>query len=367
MDCDVIKDLIPLYIEKLTSEQTNNLIETHIKNCDDCKLTLNKLQEEIITHNKDVKFDEVEKLPIKLMRRIKRNITEKTLIVAVIILLIGIMLGIFRAKIFMFFAFIGTISIFSFTIAIFLAIPICRRKASLKKQFKTLGNWVFLLSIIICGFFFIIFRWYFNEFNKICIIIVLEIFYNIILSLSLRIYSRVKLPKYDIVDNENPLYKKLFIVTFITLIFIATVITVPVTLLEVNRKVDTISLGFATDSDVLGRWTSVDFVSSPEKFKPNKQIWKGELLLKEIIFFENGNMRELYNNETNTDTTIPTPWLLWSKGVVSHLGDHTASKYNIREINGSKYMFLEFKSGDYSYLRQPPSYVVLKKDIAGGK
>ena len=54
MDCDVIKDLMPLYIEKLTSEPSNHFIEEHVKHCEDCKETLNKLQSDIIIDNKEV-------------------------------------------------------------------------------------------------------------------------------------------------------------------------------------------------------------------------------------------------------------------------------------------------------------------------
>ena len=49
----------------------------------------------------------------------------------------------------------------------------------------------------------------------------------------------------------------------------------------------------------------------------------------------------------------------WTKGLV--LDDDTASKYIIREIDGSSYMFYEWKSGDYTIRYMKPSYYVLKK------
>ena len=33
MKCEVVRDLLPLYIDKLTSEESNKEIEKHLKNC----------------------------------------------------------------------------------------------------------------------------------------------------------------------------------------------------------------------------------------------------------------------------------------------------------------------------------------------
>ena len=35
--CNVIKDILPLYIENIASEDTRVLIEEHIDECEDCK------------------------------------------------------------------------------------------------------------------------------------------------------------------------------------------------------------------------------------------------------------------------------------------------------------------------------------------
>lgn len=36
MKCEVVRDLLPLYIDKLTSEESNKEIEKHLKNCKEC-------------------------------------------------------------------------------------------------------------------------------------------------------------------------------------------------------------------------------------------------------------------------------------------------------------------------------------------
>jgi len=37
MNCSIVKDLIPLYIDGCCSEESEKVVEEHIKNCDDCK------------------------------------------------------------------------------------------------------------------------------------------------------------------------------------------------------------------------------------------------------------------------------------------------------------------------------------------
>ncbi len=37
MNCDIIKDLIPLYIDECCSDESKRIIEEHISNCEDCR------------------------------------------------------------------------------------------------------------------------------------------------------------------------------------------------------------------------------------------------------------------------------------------------------------------------------------------
>ncbi|MEN6385625.1 MAG: M56 family metallopeptidase [Phycisphaerales bacterium] len=110
--------------------------------------------------------------------------------------------------------------------------------------------------------------------------------------------------------------------------------------------VDKIDYPFVNDPEVLGGWEAVDFVNDINNFKPGKRSWDGDLFLKELFFLDEGK----------------TNWAFsWTKGLLLHSGDKTASKYIIKEINGSKYMFMEWKSGDYTIRHMKPSYYVLKK------
>ena len=46
-DCKIVQDLLPNYIDKLTSNETNQYIEEHINDCKDCKKILDAMQKDI--------------------------------------------------------------------------------------------------------------------------------------------------------------------------------------------------------------------------------------------------------------------------------------------------------------------------------
>lgn len=120
------------------------------------------------------------------------------------------------------------------------------------------------------------------------------------------------------------------------------------TINENGRIVDKIDYPFVNDPEVIGTWKSVDFVGEIKQFEPSKRRWKhGELYFKELSILSNGKTFK--------------PWWTWTKGLIFHSGDKTASKYTIKQIDGSKYMFFEWKSGDYVIRQRKPSYYVLKK------
>jgi len=119
------------------------------------------------------------------------------------------------------------------------------------------------------------------------------------------------------------------------------------TINEQGLLIDKVDYPFVNDPKVIGGWKSVDFVGNIDHFDPKKEkISRGELFLNHLIFEEGGKIR-------------PPSKLTWTKGLV--LSDEAASKYIIREIDGSSYMFYQWKTADYTTQRIKPHYYVLKK------
>ena len=114
-----------------------------------------------------------------------------------------------------------------------------------------------------------------------------------------------------------------------------------------NAHVDKVDLPFVNDSDVLGKWVTVDYVKVPETFKPETRQ-NNPIYLKDLTFLADGK-----TSATN---------LTWTKGTVLDVAGEYANSYEIKEISGAKYLFLQWKTGDYKHLGMKPRYLVMKKE-----
>jgi serine/threonine protein kinase len=114
------------------------------------------------------------------------------------------------------------------------------------------------------------------------------------------------------------------------------------------RNVDNVNLPFVDDPQAVGQWTSVDFVSEPEEFQPGVRFSQMDLPVFQKFSVLPGG-RTSYR------------WLTWTKGIVIHKGDRTAASYEIRNLGGTNYMFLEWKNGDYILFHAKPGLYVLRQ------
>ena len=115
------------------------------------------------------------------------------------------------------------------------------------------------------------------------------------------------------------------------------------------RNVDNVNQPFVDDPQVIGQWTSVDFVGVPEDFKPGTQTWKGDLpVFQKFTVLPDG--RTSYQ------------WLTWTRGGFINKGERTAASYEIRNIIGTNFMFVEWKNGDYILFHSKPGLYVLRQN-----
>lgn len=54
-DCKIVQDLLPNYIDKLTANDTNEFIEEHLKECEECNNFFKNMNEKIERENVDIK------------------------------------------------------------------------------------------------------------------------------------------------------------------------------------------------------------------------------------------------------------------------------------------------------------------------
>lgn len=83
--CKIVVDLLPSYIEKITSEETNHFVEEHLNTCKECK----KIYDEMIS---EIEKDSIENTEIiRKIKKYKRKliILKSVIIFAILIITIG--------------------------------------------------------------------------------------------------------------------------------------------------------------------------------------------------------------------------------------------------------------------------------------
>ena len=91
--CEVIRDLLPLYVDEVVSDESRALIEEHLKKCSGCKEYCTQLQEGI-PEESDMDFtDETASL-----RKIKRKINLNKILIIMVTLGFAIIAGLFLSS-----------------------------------------------------------------------------------------------------------------------------------------------------------------------------------------------------------------------------------------------------------------------------
>lgn len=120
------------------------------------------------------------------------------------------------------------------------------------------------------------------------------------------------------------------------------------------KVVDDITYTFENDTNVIGSWKAIDFVDQVDL----KQVKsKNDLFLKRMVFTTDQTVIfELSNGEISNREK-------WTKGrIIDDWHEKTSSLYYIIVDNNEKYLFYEWKSGDYIYGKRKPKYYVLIKE-----
>lgn len=162
------------------------------------------------------------------------------------------------------------------------------------------------------------------------------------------------------VKNKKYLFghKKVIMIPIMILIAFIAICTIGFASYNFTRIVDKTDYQFVDDVRVTGKWQTVDFVRTIDEFAPGQKFWKEGLFLKELAFIKEGKTLVAFNEGNGNLAYSP---YTWTKGIVINKQQKTAAKYEIKEINGSEYMFFEWKNGDYVWRGTQPSYYVLKK------
>ncbi len=118
---------------------------------------------------------------------------------------------------------------------------------------------------------------------------------------------------------------------------------------EIGNR-DSIEIPFIKDSKIVGEWKAVGYVNKISEYngKISKDLW-----LKSIKFYEDGSAYRFYDDEIWCDK--------WTRNYLLDQKKSVKCKYKIKKICGEKYLFLEWKMGNYVYGGGKPTFYVFKK------
>lgn len=85
--CDIIRDLIPAYVDDICSDSTRNCVEEHVSNCKECREMLSLCRDSMLS------ADQIEKKELDAWKKLKRKIRCQQWI-SCLLLLFLILLGI---------------------------------------------------------------------------------------------------------------------------------------------------------------------------------------------------------------------------------------------------------------------------------
>ncbi len=119
----------------------------------------------------------------------------------------------------------------------------------------------------------------------------------------------------------------------------------------------------ADDAAVLGVWHVCDLVRTVESFdvKAMCSFIPYEGLFWRSAEFENGGrIQNGFKSDDGVAIDPPDVWR-WVNGYVICNPRRTSSRYTIRTIDGTDYLFVEWKSGDYTFNGDIPFWYVFKR------
>lgn len=124
---------------------------------------------------------------------------------------------------------------------------------------------------------------------------------------------------------------------------------------SIARK-DDIEKPFINDERIIGKWISHSFLGAEweEADFPGEREPEDDLYFKELYFFPDGGAKCVYADAVFEGEDTVT----WTKNFLLRKWNWSACEYEIRTVNGTDYMIIEWKSGDYRYGGYDTNYYV---------
>lgn len=128
---------------------------------------------------------------------------------------------------------------------------------------------------------------------------------------------------------------------------------------SIARK-DNIQKPFVNDEKIIGKWISHSFLGADweEADFPGEREASDDLYFKELYFFPGGSAKCVYADAVfeGEDTVV------WTKNFLLRKWNWSACEYEIRTVDGTDYLIIEWKSGDWRYGGYDTNYYVFTRE-----
>ena len=88
INCNVIGDLLPLYVDEILSDDSRNIVEEHLSECEDCHKSAEKLSKTLVISN-DTDSRNIKKLKNRVGIKRVIAVSASTLVVLAVLLGMG--------------------------------------------------------------------------------------------------------------------------------------------------------------------------------------------------------------------------------------------------------------------------------------
>lgn len=127
---------------------------------------------------------------------------------------------------------------------------------------------------------------------------------------------------------------------------------------DIARR-DNVDMPFENDPSVLGKWRAVDFVWEKESFDPLCRQCT-DMFFCSVHFFEGGEVKSCFSNGGEI---FGKRLQEWTRGYLNRKYDNCSCAYEIRNVGGRDYLFMEWKSGDWIFGGMDMNYYVFEREI----
>ena len=127
---------------------------------------------------------------------------------------------------------------------------------------------------------------------------------------------------------------------------------------QIRPYIDKTDLPFVNDEYIYGTWTVCDYVPKISDFNPKLQYSSDEnIYMVDIRFLPRGICTRRIRSVSGVANYI----VRYTKGFVINDREMTAEEYQIKNFDGTDFLFVQHKSGDYFYGGKTPRWYVFKR------